>query len=300
MAPYSTTFTHGGVQRAAATCALLRDSCGEYRARRALSEILYLLESGPSHGWPGVFIPGPAIPHARSSGAGPCAPCIICGGIPIWGDFAVIRNRLQIGGDFRAPLLAAKVRRLSRVAVDSRLLIRVLDRRANVNILHPVLPSLPALAAGVHGYLEFCALIQVNPFPPLPPRLCQRGSLFRPGRSFALYLSHLEKACARLGMGCARRTAEVRVVDRGLANIAVVRGRFRNVLEISDIEKFLDRETFRAELGRLGYLAVPPRNTPTVRCHTPLHRRTGGRDASPPPNAEGGAEGIPRLPGSAP
>ena len=112
-------------------------------------------------------------------------------------DLSALTRRLNLPDDFTSLGPAAKVRRLEAVASDQALLARFLDSGANANILQQVRASLPAVAAGLQGYLAFCRLIRVQPFPPLPSTLCQWSTLFRGGRTFSLYLSHLGKVCVQ-------------------------------------------------------------------------------------------------------
>ena len=170
-------------------------------------------------------------------------------------DLSALTRRLNLSDDFASLGPAAKVRRLEAVASDQALLSRFLETGANANVLQQVRSSLPAVAAGLQGYLAFCRLIRVQPFPPLPATLCQWSTLFRGGRTFSLYLSHLEKVCAVLGVDAHWRTAPVIAAVRGLINLGSARERFHNVLSSEDFQRFMRHETFTSEFGRLGYVS---------------------------------------------
>ena len=105
-------------------------------------------------------------------------------------DRTRLDQRPNLADDFAALGPAAKVGRLSAAVSDSAPLTRFLETGANDNITHRVRSSLPAVAAGLPGYLAICRLIRTQPIPPAPPTLFQWSTLFKGGRTFSLYLSH--------------------------------------------------------------------------------------------------------------
>lgn len=182
-----------------------------------------------------------------------------------------LRTQIGLASDFDALGPAAKVRRLSEAALDSRLLSRFLDAGSQLNVLQQVRSTLPSVANGVHGYLDFCRLINAGPFPPTSRTLRRWSALFRPGRTFSLYLSHIEKVCALLGMGTEWRTPALAAVVRGLANTMVTTPRFHNILSLTDFSLFMRHGRMASEFGQLGYLAfvfvlrLQPEALPLVR-----------------------------------
>lgn len=71
-----------------------------------------------------------------------------------------------LSGDFEKLRPAAKTRAPDASSDSSSDITRVLDAGAQLNALQQVLPSLPAVAAGVMGPINFCTLIQTPPSPP--------------------------------------------------------------------------------------------------------------------------------------
>ena len=113
--------------------------------------------------------------------------------------------------------------------MDSESIIRFLDKGAQLNVPQQARSSLPAVAAGVRCYIDCCGLIQVTPFPPLPLTLVRWGALFAPWRTLGLYVAHLEKACALLGLGAQRRATAAQAVIAGLANTSPNRAYFARI-----------------------------------------------------------------------
>ena len=73
---------------------------------------------------------------------------------------------------------AGKSRALSEPNASSAELVSFLDSGEQMNIPKQVRSSLPAVASGVKGYVEFCRLINVSPYPPRAIYFIRRGALF--------------------------------------------------------------------------------------------------------------------------
>ena len=172
---------------------------------------------------------------------------------------AALRNSckrsLGIQDSFEQLAPAAKAKALASAASDTPLLSRFLDLSAQLNVLQIVRNSLPSVAAGVQGYVDFCALIQVPPFPPTSLIILRWSALFSAGKTFGMYVRHVEKACLLLGLGVDWRSPAVTAAITGLNNAPRLRSRFTNILSFPDLHRFIGHETLQSEFGRLGFLA---------------------------------------------
>ena len=124
------------------------------------------------------------------------------------------RAALLLGASFDSLGTDAKIRRLYSRNFETPALNRVLDSGAKVNVLQQILPSLPAVAAGVQGHIAFCSLNNTAPFPNTPANLVRRSALFPRGRTLSCYIGHGGKACGVLGLDASRRTPAVNAVAR--------------------------------------------------------------------------------------
>ena len=129
-----------------------------------------------------------------------------------------MKRPLGLVGSFDSLAAAGKTRALAEPDASSAELISFLDFGAHANIPQQVRPSLHGAASGVKGYVVFCRLINVTPFPPLAIYFVRWTALFSTGRTFCLHVSHFEKACAFLGLGVNWRTPAVNSVIAGLDN----------------------------------------------------------------------------------
>ena len=140
-------------------------------------------------------------------------------------------------------------------AVDSESIIRYLDTGAQLNVLGHVRSSLPAVAAGIQGYIDFFGVIQVAPFPPLPFTIVRRGALLAPRRTHGMCWAHLENSGELLGLVAHRRTTAAQAGIDGLANAASNRTYFAHILHMGDFARFLRFGSCNTKFSRVAYLS---------------------------------------------
>ena len=124
-----------------------------------------------------------------------------------------------------------------------------------MNLPHQERTSLPSSAAGVQGSLDFRALIQAHPLHPSSLTIARRSAAFAPGRTFGMYVRHVEKAFLLMGMRVEWRTPAVQAAIDGMANAPVSRSRFANILSFVDLHRLLKHDTSATDFGRLGYFS---------------------------------------------
>ena len=120
------------------------------------------------------------------------------------------------------------------------------------------------------------------PFPPERSQALRRGALLSSGRTFSIYVSHMEKACGFPGLDTDWDTPAFTAASRGLGNIPDAGNRFGNILTIRDLERFDTLESIESEFGLLGIFSnIPPRSLqsealPVIRAspYGPLLART--------------------------
>ena len=147
---------------------------------------------------------------------------------------------------------AAKVRRVDTASCRIPALLRLLGAGALVDILQTVRASVPASSEGVRAYTDFSGLLRLGIVPRIPPRI-SNGVRFSLQGVLVLYTSHSHNEFPLLCMGKIWRTAEATTAARGLANTPPRRHLFAIILNLADCMRFMRRDSFNSELGRLGF-----------------------------------------------
>ena len=171
---------------------------------------------------------------------------------------------------------SAKTRAMAESSGKSSTSVQFLNTGDRVNIPKQLRSSLPAVGAGVKGYIDFFRFLRVNSFRPKSIYIDRRSALFPDGPAFGMYVKHVERACSLLGLRAGWRTPAGECVMMGLDNATVSRVKFTNVRSFSDLSRFLHRESLRSEFGTICFLAFsllfrlrsgPP---PRIRLATPI------------------------------
>ena len=111
----------------------------------------------------------------------------------------------------------AKLLKISENALSIDDISTFADWGAKLNILRSADASLRSVASGIRCWALFCDTTSRPHFPPSEEGVLAWSSFFAPGRTFSIYVSHLEKACALIGVGLAWRTKAVTIASHGLA-----------------------------------------------------------------------------------
>ena len=121
----------------------------------------------------------------------------------------------------------AKQRALTNVTTPATWIDRYLNAGANLDILRQAHDSLSSLAPGIHRWGSFCDLLQAPYSHPTDEMVLRWSAVFPPGRTLAMYVSHIAKACRLRGSafpgGPLPSTARLR--DSRLLQIGVLNSR---------------------------------------------------------------------------
>ena len=120
------------------------------------------------------------------------------------------------------------------------------------------------MAPGINSYIRFCKLAR-RPFSPVAEGAVKLWSdTFNPGKTFKMYLAHLQKAFPTLNLPTDWLTSSVLTIAAGLANAQVRSFQFPNLIRCDDLVQPLRRAPLRGEFGQVAYMAyifslrVPP------------------------------------------
>ena len=174
---------------------------------------------------------------------------------PFGADLTDSKEALGLPDNYDRLGPAARIVDLRNKTPDSQQLLRFLSAVAQNNILEQVNLTLPSVASGVKCYLSFCSLLGIDPFPPTNGAVSRWSTVFAPGKSYALYVNRLVKACHLMGIDESWRTGITTSIAKGLRNKLSGRNRFRNSLTPSTLDKLIMFESWESELARLCYVA---------------------------------------------
>lgn len=108
----------------------------------------------------------------------------------------------------------------------------------------------------MQSYLNFCTFAD-RPVSPVQHETVRLWScLFRPGRTFSQYLSHLMKAPILLHQPTDWLSPKIRSVARGLANAQDISFRFQNYMFADELLRLIKFAKLPTELGQAAFLSV--------------------------------------------
>ena len=110
-------------------------------------------------------------------------------------------------------------------------------------------------AAGIRRYCLFCDLLDVPYFPPTSGVVPKWSDVFSPGRTFALYVSHLANASHPMGYGLEWRPSAVYGVARGLENAMGLSLKTDNYWNFTLCRRVVLAETLVTSFGKFVYLS---------------------------------------------
>ena len=172
----------------------------------------------------------------------------------IGADYKQAKELIGLPMDFEALGPIARISALQAATPDSQHLLRFLSAGAQSNILEQVRLTLPQVASGVACYLAFCSLLSIAPFPPISPIVRQWSAVFSHGKTFALYINHLMKACHLLSIDTSWRDEGVKAIVKGLSN-KPRKCRFSNSLPPESLDSLIRSESWESPFARLCYVS---------------------------------------------
>ena len=110
----------------------------------------------------------------------------------------------------------AKLRRVAEGFVSIRRINQFARAGAQRNMLRNCGASRRSAASGARCWALFCDTTGRPHFPPTEEATLARSSFFGAGRSFNIYVAHLEKACPLLGVSTSWKSRAVQTAGFGL------------------------------------------------------------------------------------
>ena len=162
---------------------------------------------------------------------------------------------LGLSAEFEKLGPAAKIRKLAESPHPMAVVSNFLRSGAQLNMLRQVQDSLSSVAAGIQCYGAFCDLLEVQYFPPSADVVLQWSAVFSPGRTFGMYVSHLDKACQLLGFSSDWRSSAVTGAIKGLANAMDLSLKFDNYMNLTLFRRVITAETLSTDFGKFMYLS---------------------------------------------
>ena len=149
---------------------------------------------------------------------------------------------------------AAKIRKLAESPHTSDV-SNFLRTGAQLNMIRQVQDSLSSVVAGIQRYGEFCDLLDVPYFPPSADVVLRRSAGFSPGRTFGMYVSHLNMARQLIGFPSDWRDSAFAGSIKGLENAMDMSLRFDNYMNLTPFRRVMAAETTHTDFGKSMYLS---------------------------------------------
>ena len=165
------------------------------------------------------------------------------------------KRQIGLPPDFETLGPQARTRALLKTGQKGSLIEKVTSLGAQVNILRQVENSLPAVASGIQGYCDFCTLREQQPFPPSAEIIREWSATFKAGRTFSMYLRHVEKACQILNFKSDWFTPEIRALAKGLQNSHREDTRFENFISKNQMSSIIRHFSMKDQHVQLWYLS---------------------------------------------
>ena len=173
----------------------------------------------------------------------------------IYIEYEETKISLGLPGNFEDLGPQARTKVLQKSGPNHATLEKFTRLGAQVNILRQVERSLPAVASGIQGYSDFCALRNRVPFPPSEDTIREWSVTFKKGRTFSMYLHHVQKACQILNFSSDWLTPEIRALAKGLQNSQREDTRFENFISKNQLSDIVRSSTFTDPHVQLWYLS---------------------------------------------
>ena len=109
------------------------------------------------------------------------------------------------------------MRRVAENATSTEQISQFSQAGAQLNLLRNCDASLKSAAAGIRCWGCFCDVTARPRFPPTEEGVLAWSSFFGAGRSFKIYVAHLEKACLLLGVDASWKSKAVATAGHGLS-----------------------------------------------------------------------------------
>ena len=111
------------------------------------------------------------------------------------------------------------------------------------------------MASGAACYIAFCDLVGSEYFPPTSYRLRQRSSIFRPGKTFGLYVPRVRKSCQILNSPITFDDSLLQGAIKGLEHAQGRSNEFPNVADFVLLRKIIDFEGLESQFDLLAFFS---------------------------------------------
>ena len=170
-------------------------------------------------------------------------------------EYEDLKHDLGLPPDFERRLQAAKRDAIRSINARPGEIHQLFSLGARRNTIRAFAGSLRPAASGMQSRLNCCIFAGKPGFPAQPDTVRLWSFLFRPGRAFRLYLSHLMKATTiLLHQPTDWMSPDIRSVARGLANAQDVSFRFQNYMFAVDL---LRRTFLGIRAGGIPLIPLP-------------------------------------------
>ena len=109
-------------------------------------------------------------------------------------EYESLKRELNLPPGYENFSVPAKSEALNRPDISSCGRMELRDLSGRGNVLRAFAGSLRPAASGMQSYRGFCHFAKRGPFPVSADSVALRSGLFRPGKTFGLYLAHLMEA----------------------------------------------------------------------------------------------------------
>ena len=126
---------------------------------------------------------------------------------------------------------------------------------SQINVLSKISKSFAPVASGISTYLSFCDLRGLPRFPPTETQVIDWSALFKPGRTFMLYLAHLRTACEFFAVPTLWASEAVSARARGLKKAHVDVLKFPNFVTRDLLINAIELDGFSNPFVRVMYVS---------------------------------------------
>ena len=137
---------------------------------------------------------------------------------------------LQLGPNVDKLTHTKRTDRLDDPHIDRNIVDLLLKTGSKLNILRAVKGPLPSVSSGISNYIRFCKLVRRPFFPVAEETVKLRPATFNPGKTFIMYLAHLQKAFFLLNIPTDWLSPAILTIAAGLSNVQVRSIQFPNLI----------------------------------------------------------------------
>ena len=211
----------------------------------------------------------------------------------------IIRRRMGAPGSFGRLGPAQKIGVLKQLKTRPAQVRRFIKDNTHRNLMKQVRGSLPSVASALNCYLQFCQLVDEDPFPVTEGRVLEWRSVFNDTGTYRNYTQHMQKVCYFLGMSTAWYTPAVKHVDKGLKKRQDLSFKSPNYVRSRLLIRLIRSESIQSEFAQaclISFLFSFRVPSETLQLCRPY--RGDRLTESPPPGQESVDRGTPgeRLP----